>query len=462
VTIAVVGVQVPSSAPRRGRPTRGRPLAVAVARAGPGRPLPGAPAGARASVAACPCPRGHQLPLRPLPHRAARGARRRPRGLRRRPPGGGGRGAHRGGEERDRGHARPRGALGLPAHRPEGAAGPVPARLRRPRHAEGARQLPLRGRAHPRRRRPLPRRPHLPGVRRLRLLPGQGPRARGAAGAAELRLLPARAQLRRRLPPPRAARARRGPQRRGDADGLRAGAGQRRPAGPRRGRPAAARVPGDRGAVRVRRGPAAAAGHRARELDAVLGVGALPPDVELDAAAGAAVARRRRAAPRLARRHARRRRRLGGRAPPRRQGAAASFKPVAVAPFADELLFDHAERALLLSATVLDPVTFLRGLGVDPEEAAVVQVASTFPPERRPLVLRPGGAPHAPPPRPRPAEAGAEVAEIMRDHETEKGVVHAHSYRIAAAVLRACRRPARAGGHPPRRRRAARRRSRRT
>jgi ATP-dependent DNA helicase DinG len=170
---------------------------------------------------------------------------------------------------------------------------------------------------------------------------------------------------------------------------------------------------------------------RARELDATLGVGALPPDVELDQLRvrqwldGAA-------------------RRLGWLVDSRddgvawvvehrfeAQGASAVFKPVAVAPFAEELLFDHAERALLLSATVLDPVTFLRGLGVDPEEAAVVQVASTFPPERRPLVVRPVARltrHHLDRDLPKLV---AEVAEIMRDHETEKGVVHAHSYRIA-------------------------------
>ncbi len=118
-------------------------------------------------------------------------------------------------------------------------------------------------------------------------------------------------------------------------------------------------------------------------------------------------------------------------------GASVTFKPVTVAPFAEELLFDHADRALLLSATVLDAATFLRGLGVPPEEAAVVQVASTFPPERRPLLLRPVARltrHYLERDLPRLSH---EVAEILRDHDGEKGVVHAHSYRIAAAVLRA-------------------------
>jgi len=176
---------------------------------------------------------------------------------------------------------------------------------------------------------------------------------------------------------------------------------------------------------------------RARELDLELDAGGLPPDLELDALRvrqwldGAV-------------------RRLGWLCDSRddgvpwvvehrldAHGASVTFKPVSVAPFADELLFGHAERALLLSATVLDPATFLRGLGVPPEEAAVVQVASTFPPERRPLVLRPVARltrHHLDRDLPRLTH---EIREILRDHDAEKGVVHAHSYRIAAAVVSA-------------------------
>jgi Rad3-related DNA helicase len=176
---------------------------------------------------------------------------------------------------------------------------------------------------------------------------------------------------------------------------------------------------------------------RARELDAVLGVGALPPDVELE--------------------QLRVRQWLDGQAARLRwlvdtrddgvewvvehrrddRGPQATFKPVTVAPFARELLFDHADRALLLSATVLDPETFLRGLGVEPDEAAVLQVASTFPPERRPLIARPVARltrHHLDKDLPK---LTAEITDLFVDHETEKGVVHAHSYKIASAILQA-------------------------
>ena len=118
-------------------------------------------------------------------------------------------------------------------------------------------------------------------------------------------------------------------------------------------------------------------------------------------------------------------------------GANLTFKPVTVAPFAEELLFAHGRRILMLSATVLDPTTFLRGLGIAPEETAVVQVASNFPIERRPLILRPVARLTRHRLDEELPRLVAEVIEIMRDHDAEKGVVHTHSYRIADAIERA-------------------------
>lgn len=117
-----------------------------------------------------------------------------------------------------------------------------------------------------------------------------------------------------------------------------------------------------------------------------------------------------------------------------RGGRWLGWKPVEVAALADELLLGHARRVLMLSATVLDERTFLRGLGVAAEEAAVIRMPSTFPPERRPLVLRPVARltrHHQERELPRLTE---ELIAIMDDHETEKGVVHTHAYRIAAAL----------------------------
>lgn len=117
-------------------------------------------------------------------------------------------------------------------------------------------------------------------------------------------------------------------------------------------------------------------------------------------------------------------------------GEALVFKPVEVAPFAEALLFHGHERVLMLSATVLDPGTFLRGLGIAQEEAAVIRTPSSFPPENRPLVLQPATRltrHHLAAGLPKLVDA---IAELCERHADEKGIIHAHSYRIAQAIER--------------------------
>jgi ATP-dependent DNA helicase DinG len=112
-------------------------------------------------------------------------------------------------------------------------------------------------------------------------------------------------------------------------------------------------------------------------------------------------------------------------------GQSLTFKPVRVASFAEPLLFAHGERVLMLSATILDPATYLTSLGIEPEDAAVIHVASDFPAANRPIRVRPAARltrHHLENELPRLVAA---VARVMDDHPEEKGVIHAHSYRIA-------------------------------
>ena len=118
------------------------------------------------------------------------------------------------------------------------------------------------------------------------------------------------------------------------------------------------------------------------------------------------------------------------------QGATLSFKPVEVAAFAEDMVLSHAERVLFMSATILDPATFLRSLGLDEEDAAVVRVPSTFPAARRPIVLRPAARlTRRYQERALPLLAEA-VSELAKDHAGDKGVVHAHSYMIATYLAK--------------------------
>ena len=116
----------------------------------------------------------------------------------------------------------------------------------------------------------------------------------------------------------------------------------------------------------------------------------------------------------------------------RRDGQAVAFKPVRVAALANEYLFRFGERVLMLSATILDADTYLKSLGIDRADAEIISVPSDFPVHNRPIRLRPSARltrNHLDRDLPLLAKA---VERIMEEHPTEKGVIHAHSYRIAS------------------------------
>lgn len=116
------------------------------------------------------------------------------------------------------------------------------------------------------------------------------------------------------------------------------------------------------------------------------------------------------------------------------EGPSLTFKPVEVAALAEQFLFRHADRVVMFSATILDAPTFLRSLGIEPDEAEVISLPSSFPPENRPIVVRPVARltrHHLDKDLPLLARAIDDLALL---HDDQKGVVHAHSYKIANYV----------------------------
>jgi ATP-dependent DNA helicase DinG len=119
-----------------------------------------------------------------------------------------------------------------------------------------------------------------------------------------------------------------------------------------------------------------------------------------------------------------------------RDGQRVVLKPVKVAAFAEELMFRFGERVLMLSATILDPPTYLRSLGIDPGAAEVITIASDFPPEHRPIYPRPVARltrHHLERDLPNVVH---EIAELLEAHPEDKGVIHTHTYKIAAYIAR--------------------------
>lgn len=106
------------------------------------------------------------------------------------------------------------------------------------------------------------------------------------------------------------------------------------------------------------------------------------------------------------------------------------FKPVRVDGYAQKLLWSHAPRWLLMSATTISFDQLAADLGLADDEWASVSVPSTFPVERRPIHVAPvadltykteeGQWIHA-------AEA---LVSILERHPDDAVLVHTQSYRL--------------------------------
>jgi Rad3-related DNA helicase len=107
-----------------------------------------------------------------------------------------------------------------------------------------------------------------------------------------------------------------------------------------------------------------------------------------------------------------------------------TVKPMNPERYLRHTVWDRANRFALLSATILNKEAFCRGVGLDPENVALVDVEHTFPVENRPLYDVAQGKmtfEHREQTLPHVAEA---VARAMCAHPDEKGLVHCHSYDI--------------------------------
>ena len=111
-------------------------------------------------------------------------------------------------------------------------------------------------------------------------------------------------------------------------------------------------------------------------------------------------------------------------------GTRVTVKPLAPERYLKHTVWDRGRKFALLSATILDKDAFCAGVGLDPADVALVDVAHTFPVEHRPLydVTR-GKMTYEHREETLPAVARA-LVRVMQRHPDEKGLVHCHSYAI--------------------------------
>jgi len=106
------------------------------------------------------------------------------------------------------------------------------------------------------------------------------------------------------------------------------------------------------------------------------------------------------------------------------------FEPIHVGRFMDNYLWSQSNKVLCASATI--PPNFVEEVGLDDRSVARIEVPSTFPPERRPVITTESVGKMTQSERdttlPKMADQIGRIADIWDGHA---GIVHCNSYRIA-------------------------------
>ena len=116
-------------------------------------------------------------------------------------------------------------------------------------------------------------------------------------------------------------------------------------------------------------------------------------------------------------------------------------RPLYVNPFAHDLLFSHADRVIVFSATILNMPLWAKNLNIKPEDVEHIQTPCEFPVENRPVHLEfcgNMGRKHftrdANPKDPTQPKFVAKVKQLLKRHEGQRGLIHCHSFALSKVL----------------------------
>jgi len=112
-----------------------------------------------------------------------------------------------------------------------------------------------------------------------------------------------------------------------------------------------------------------------------------------------------------------------------------TFKPVFVSRYADQHLWKHADRFILMSATIISPDEMASSLGIPRDEIEFIDLPSTFPPENRPIYYLPAASLTKKSENVERPKAIAALDKILDDHPHDKVLVHTVSYGFARQTV---------------------------
>jgi Rad3-related DNA helicase len=111
-----------------------------------------------------------------------------------------------------------------------------------------------------------------------------------------------------------------------------------------------------------------------------------------------------------------------------------TFRPVYVDRYAPGVLWRHAERFLLMSATIISPDEMAHTLGIPRSDIEFIDLPSTFPPERRPVYFTPTANMTHQEARSETPKMIEAIDHVLDQHPHEKTLVHTVSYSLARQI----------------------------
>lgn len=107
------------------------------------------------------------------------------------------------------------------------------------------------------------------------------------------------------------------------------------------------------------------------------------------------------------------------------------FKPVDVSSYSHDNLFKYGKNVLLMSATIVNHDVFCDSVGISRDDVEFLSIDSPFPIENRPIIYSPAGSmtkDNIDDTLPKLVEM---IKIILDEHKGEKGIIHAHTFKIA-------------------------------
>lgn len=114
-----------------------------------------------------------------------------------------------------------------------------------------------------------------------------------------------------------------------------------------------------------------------------------------------------------------------------------SLKPIHVDDIVPGRLFFRGRRVVVISATIPDPDTFARTVGIPRERLEYIDVPSTFPKKNRPLKVYPVANMNRKSKDEDFPKLVIGVGRVLDLHPKEKGIIHSHSRDITAGIKKA-------------------------